>query len=413
MSASFEFHQVRRRQPCIIEIADELLPDLAALFSGRVQIDAAVAIFLLCPLSGARIRLEPEELSIIATLTADAWQPVTALLDGTDACAERIGAMVERGVLVSDGEAAAPRALREGEKSLRQLGWHALASVYHAQTRWSGIVGDEGTRDHSEEAHLGRLQSTVSRNGLPPEHLPCHAEASERFALPSVEQDGELWRVLRARATTRAFDINATLPARDLAEVLSATFSPLGQRVLGPGLVALRRASPSGGGLHPIEAYVLVVRVEGIDSGLYHYEAAAHRLARLQAFDEAHAREQVERQTIGQSYFAEAHALVFHVARAHRNFWKYRRHPKAYKVLFTDAGHLSQTFYLAAAALGRGAFYTGAINDADICEWIGLDPMAHVVVGANGIGVIDPCRDELHLRPSPMLEALPGVLPNS
>ena len=57
---------------------------------------------------------------------------------------------------------------------------------------------------------------------------------------------------------------------------------------------------------------------------------------------------------------------MIHVARFDRNFWKYAQHRKAYKAVLMDSAHLSQTFYLTAAHLGLGAFYTAAINDADI-----------------------------------------------
>jgi len=406
MSPPAAFEKLRRRQPCFIEIGDTLLPDLGALFSGRVELTASVTISLLCPFSGQRLTVSADELRVIAALSAEQWTSAEAVCMDCAVDRSLIEEMVDRQLLVGDGESPQQTVLRENEARLKDLGWHGLAAVYHARTRWSAVVGDEGVRDHSEAAHLARLEKSVAKNGLPPPHLPTHDAALARVELPAVARTGAFWDLLRGRATTRAFDVSAHLPAGALAEVLSAAFGPLGQRRLGTGLVALRRSSPSGGGLHPIEAYVLVARVEGLASGLYHYEGAAHRLARLQSFDESSARELIARHTIGQTYFGEAHALVFHVARAHRNFWKYRRHPKAYKVLFADAGHLSQTFYLAAAALGLGAFYTGAINDADICEWIGLDPLQHVVVGANGLGIIDPGRDELHLRPQPMTPGL-------
>lgn len=395
------FQNVRRRRPCILEIGDELIPDLAALFSGSIRLEVNLKIWLLCPLRGERLALTADELERLAQLPAEQWTAVEALQQA--GCTQpQIEALAARGLITTDAERGPLRELRDQEERLHAMGWHGLAAVYHARTRWSGIRGDEGSRDHSEEAHLARLAETVEKHGLPPPHLPEHDAGLPRVPLPAPAARGPLWDVLRSRTTTRAFRTREWLKLDALSDVLKASFAPLGQRALGPGLVALRRASPSGGGLHPIEAYVLAVRVDGLAPGLYHYEGAAHRLAQLRSFDEAQARRHIEDFTIGQTFFAEAHALVFHVARAHRNFWKYRRHPKAYKVLFTDAGHLSQTFYLAAASLGLGAFYTGAVNDADVCEWLGLDALTHVVIGANGLGEMDPERNELHLRPQPM-----------
>ena len=45
--------------------------------------------------------------------------------------------------------------------------------------------------------------------------------------------------------------------------------------------MTLKRTSPSGGGLHPVEAYPLIRNVEGIKPGLYHYDARDHALERI------------------------------------------------------------------------------------------------------------------------------------
>jgi SagB-type dehydrogenase family enzyme len=185
----------------------------------------------------------------------------------------------------------------------------------------------------------------------------------------------------------------------------------MGTEVLAPGVVALKRTSASGGALHPIEAYPLVVNVQGLEPGFYHYETGSHSLALIAAMTEKQAREHAAALTIGQTYFAEAHALVFHVARLDRHHWKYRRHPKAYKAVLLDSGHLSQTFYLLAADRGLGAFYTAAINDIDVGALLKLDPLTEIVIGANGIGVPDPGRNQLHLRPEPYEPVATPVAP--
>ena len=69
--------------------------------------------------------------------------------------------------------------------------------------------------------------------------------------------------------------------------------------------------------------------------------------------------------------------------------------------MLLDSGHLSQTFYLLAAERGLGAFYTAAINDVDVAALLRLRPQAEIAIGANGVGVPDPTRDTLHLKPRP------------
>ena len=58
-------------------------------------------------------------------------------------------------------------------------------------------------------------------------------------------------------------------------------------------------------------------------------------------------------------------------------------------------------FYLLAAERGLGAFYTAAINDADVAALLKLRPQVEIAIGANGVGVPDPSRDVLHLKPVP------------
>ena len=66
-----------------------------------------------------------------------------------------------------------------------------------------------------------------------------------------------------------------------------------------------------------------------------------------------------------------------------------------------DSAHLSQTFYLTAAHLGLGAFYTVAINDADIGSRLRLKPVREAAIAINGFGIADNGRDDLQFMPDP------------
>ena len=88
----------------------------------------------------------------------------------------------------------------------------------------------------------------------------------------------------------------------------------------------------------------------------------------------------------GQAWFAAAPVLLILSARFYRNCWKYRNHPKAYRVLQLDAGHLSQNLYLSATEQGYGAFVTGAINDECAERLFGLDGLSTGAVAVCGFG---------------------------
>jgi putative peptide maturation dehydrogenase len=155
-------------------------------------------------------------------------------------------------------------------------------------------------------------------------------------------------------------------------------------------ITTLKRTSPSAGGFHPVEAYPLVLRVEGVEPGLYHYDSHGHALERLAPVEPAEGRELAAQFVCGQTYFADAHVLVVLAVRFERAFWKYRNHPKALGALLMDAAHLSQTLYLVSTDLGLGAFVTAAINNVDIDERLGLDGYGDGALAVCGFGVPSP-----------------------
>src|SRR5262249_51913777 len=150
----------------------------------------------------------------------------------------------------------------------------------------------------------------------------------------------------------------ATLTVEQLAVLLGTVFGPTGIVDHGNGYVLQKKTSPSGGALHPIEAYPIVRRVAGLAPGLYHYDAERHALELLEELMEDEATEYLRFATGGQTPFRHAQVAFVLTARFRRNFWKYWRQQDQYGVLLLDAGHLSQTLYLVATELGLDAFVT-------------------------------------------------------
>jgi len=378
--------RVRRRSICYFQLEDRLLPDFAQFLRGEIVLTTQTSLELLCPLTGERLRVDARDIELMTQVPSDEWREADA----------ELAALAERGVLVAEGSA-----LDAAENRVRETGWHGLAALYHAFSQWRGVSGHDAFNEHSPEAERMRLGVHVERHGPPPAHFFSRTDAIARTPLPLPELDGALYETLRARRTVRSFRCDLALPLAQLNEVLYAVFGAQGVKRLTPGITAVKKTSPSGGGLHPTEAYVLAVQVEGLASGIYHYEPGTHALALLCAVEPAELREIATRCVAGQAYFAEAHALVIHVARFNRNFWKYVEHLKAYKAVLMDCAHLSQTLYLVAASLGLGAFFTGAINDADIGDLLSLDRYAESAIAVSGVGIPDPTRTEIEFHPEP------------
>jgi len=139
----------------------------------------------------------------------------------------------------------------------------------------------------------------------------------------------------------------------------------------------------------------LVQNVRGLASGLYHYNVEHHELELIELIDSSETAEIASVFTAGQSFARDAPVLFVLTARFQRNFWKYRKHEKAYRALLLDAGHLSQTLYLVCTELGLGAFVTAAINDVNIEERLGLNGFDEGVLAMLGCGIPGPRNADL------------------
>ena len=376
--------RVRRRQALILQVGDDFVLDVAGLLRGALDMRTAPQISLLCPIRGHSIALKLEELAMVMTVPAGGWISTEELCSPERAAA--LLGLARRGILLSDPPLEESRDVVEGEAAIADTQWSELAAVYHAHTRWQGVdsLGAEEASPVQSVARIAKVPAFFRRT-----------DALRRLPMALPRLEGPFFEALLARRTTRSFRSDEPLPRDALETVLYAVFGAQGFKESG-GVSAIKRTSPSGGALHPIEAYVLALNVDDVPPGIYHYEAATHALAQLECIDPGEARQLACLFTAGQKYFADAHALVIHVARFERSFAKYSRHQKAYKAVLMDSAHLSQTLYLTATHIGLGAFFTAAINDVDIGRRLRLPHLRESAVAINGIGVPGRISKDLH-----------------
>ena len=357
------------------EVASFQLDDLLA---GGAGVVSRLAWFAHAPHLGAAIEIEAMHAPILGALGPVDWieRDVLDARFGSDA----VDALLDAGLLLAD---AADGDQAIAETDFRGQGWHPPAAIGHMAARWEGVDGPKAMVDADVDTNEGLLR----QHGSPPPAMEPSIAAETQVALPKIERN-DFDALLDTRATCRNYD-----PA---AQVSLATFSQLMARVFGargighpaPGFDVYKRTSPSGGSLHPVECFLIVQRVEGIEPGLYRYRIDTHALEpvvpaivppqsgdigtmpagdaaqRAWTADELRAFARIA--VAGQDWFADAPVLCVLAPRFHRNFWKYRNHAKAYRVCVLDAGHLSQTLQLCATQAGLGPFVTGAINEVDL-----------------------------------------------
>lgn len=370
-----------RVDPLFIECAERLFLDPASLFRGEVVLGPQSVLRAWAPGALEPVEIDAEEAALLAALSAHAPQSAPA----APPCAQdqaRLDRLLAAGLL---RECSTP-------PPADPLGdWWSPAALYHFSSRWDGVLARDDVpvdRAGASSAFARSQQAFAERaaqRGAPPDHRLRHGDDARALDLPAWDTD-EFDALLRARETHRLFRTDRPLSLEQVARLLGRSFGVLGEAPLGGGLTALRKSSPSGGGMHPVEAYALALDVEGLAPGWYHYRADQHRLAPMLALDQDAARERVTRYAAGQRYFASAPLVVALAPRFPRHHWKYPQHAKALRVILLEAGHLGQSFYLAATHEALGAFFTCAINEADLDRDLGFDGVSQGCIALLGAG---------------------------
>jgi SagB-type dehydrogenase family enzyme len=265
----------------------------------------------------------------------------------------------------------------DGERAMRAFEpWNPAAGFLHTESK------DVDFGDSVLTTAAAALRARTHR--MPPP-VKRYANSSS-LRLPNPPLTGEFPNVLLARRTWRRFG-KGRVSLAQLAVLLRLT---AGMHLWAPTSAVGRlplRTSPSGGAMHPIEVYVLALRVRDLQPGLYHYSSDRHVLERLQT---GVRRGRVQRYLPTQYWYEDAAAVVFFSARFERLLWRYP-YARAYRAAAVEAGHLCQTFCLTATWQGLAPFCSMALADSNIDGDLGLDGVSESVLYAAGVGI--PPRD--------------------
>lgn len=381
----------RRCSVLFLEPREQLDFDPSGLLQGRLGLTARVEWIALAPHLGSEVTLSEAEVVALGRIGETLWlteDRLTALADP-----DVVRSLRQKGLLVCDSATGNEPGARDAV--VRDTYWRPIAAVMHMFTRWHFRDAEVA----EPQSRFGALEDMVRAYGPPPAHFHARSDAVAVHALPSAQAlPGD--EVLARRVTCRNFDGERDLSLASMATLLHRVFGAQGLEEVAEGASAIKKNSPSGGALHPIEAYVLVRGVEGLAIGLYHYHVGTHALHLLRELAPDEANRLSLLFVAGQEYFAQAPVLVAMCARFRRSFWKYRNHGKAWRALQLETGHLSQNLYLAATELGLGAFVTAAINDADIEDAFRLDPLQEGPMAVSGFGFRGKRRETVEFDPN-------------
>lgn len=389
---------IRRCSFLSVEPGTQMSLDIAALLSGGLGIQTSPMWLARAPHLPQSVPVSITEIELLGRIPDDLWVDRQRFADTDD-----LALLVEKGlVFQADGPVQTHQA---GDAVLRELAWYGPAAQLHAASRWQGV---DSVVDDPRNTNGLTLDQLSARYGAIPGHFPERANILHRVELPAAPASA-LGAALASRSTCRNF-AHQPLPLADLAAILQRVWGAQGVRELAGNCHAVKKSVPSGGSLHPIEAYLIVRQVQQLAPGLYHYEAGRHALGCLQSLSAEAADALALTAVAGQAWFATAPVLIVLAARFYRNYWKYRNHPKAYRVILLDAGHLSQTLFLAAGELGYGAFITAAINEIDLEHALGLDGMQEGPLAVLGFGARADRRETIEFDPQGLIWDTDGTL---
>ncbi|HEY5781584.1 MAG TPA: putative peptide maturation dehydrogenase [Lysobacter sp.] len=389
--------QVRRCAVLYIEPREEISFDLGVLMSGGDGLRRERCWLALAPHVGAEIEIDEVERELLGALSPSQWVDAASLVGYPPAALKRL---LKEGLLIANDERHA--AMRARDEALRDTYWHPLAATLHAFTRWSEVDAVQNMKDSGTET-AAQMREVL---GAPPVEAAARSEEAGRLPLPRIAPN-DFDHLLARRVTCRNFDAGRKLPFDLFAQLLQRVFAAQAEVRVSEDTVFLKKNVPSGGGLHPMECYLIVQHVEGVAPGLYHYQAQQHALEPLGAPDKS-LREFMMDMVAQQHWFADAHVMVLLSPRFDRTFWKYRHHAKGYRVVALEAGHLSQTLYLAATEAGLGAFITGAINEVELEKAFGLDHVHQGALAICGFGWRGEVMETAELDPAGVVWAVAG-----
>jgi SagB-type dehydrogenase family enzyme len=198
-----------------------------------------------------------------------------------------------------------------------------------------------------------------------------------KVKLPGPEKSGGMpvWEAVGRRRSLRDFR-RAPVSAADLSQLLWASQGVT--KVMGEHAL---RSAPSAGALYPIETYLSVQMVEGIEPGIYHYGVREHELELLRPGD---FRVEVAEAALDQGFLAEAAVVFAWTAVFARSKWKYKE--RAYRYVYLDAGHIAQNVALAAVAVGLGSCHIAALYDDEVNAILGVDGKEESIIYMTALG---------------------------
>jgi SagB-type dehydrogenase family enzyme len=193
--------------------------------------------------------------------------------------------------------------------------------------------------------------------------------------------------LMRRRSVTTRFGEGA-MSMDQLSSILGFSFGmTLQKEVKGKDAKVGLRAAPSAGGLFPVEIYPVAMSVDGLPSGVYHYQVRNHSLEQLRLCDTR--AEFLKLQLTPYVDLASSCSAMFILTTVMpRTLTKYLF--RGYRFLSYDVGATLENLYLTTTAVGLSTCAIGGFFDDEVGRWLGVDNVDETVMMLFAAGPPEP-----------------------
>jgi SagB-type dehydrogenase family enzyme len=243
----------------------------------------------------------------------------------------------------------------------------SLSEIFHENTKLTPLSG------RAYSLHIEQVGKSPTAKGLMAEPYKVYT-LFDREKLTAPPPQNELEKLIVARRSERHYTGEA-VSQEELARLLFYTY----------GRTELRRnfrPVASGGGLFPLEFYVVARNVTGLEHGIYHYDVENNY---LDAVDRGDHWEALKRCVWFKDIDVDDAALVIIISAAFlRSTMKYQ--DRGYRMILMEAGEAAQNLSLLCIPLGLSACLLGGFLDDALSDLLGIDgvdeaPLLPIVIG--------------------------------
>ena len=245
----------------------------------------------------------------------------------------------------------------------------SVSADYHERSKISEFHYRFGTEDPKRTAPMMRLINAVAGKSKEYGFRPRY----DLEPAPSSELSTPVGELLEGRRTRRRLEARP-LSRRDIATLLVRAAGHTGELETEWGTRPLR-AYPSGGGLYPLELYLLVLEECELPAGLYHFDAHGPALSLLA---EGSYRERVVDGFMADPMLRKAPAVLLVTALFLRSRFKYGE--RSYRFIMLEGGHLMQNLILTGQALGLSVVPIGGFLDRCMERILDVDGFEESVI---------------------------------